>query len=190
MSEMKPREKAMLGIVIAAFVFFIAWRMGLDEALSKFVSGGDSDISSLEEKFQKNVEKLGKMYEIEREFKRVGELPAGSDEEKVRPALAFTQQVSDMCRELGFDFPPIRPQAMPIDGVDDYELINVTIKTEGTFANTISLFKKFQDRGLIFRVVNLRSVRDKDQIVANVTVARIAPVQKRESSRGRGPSRS
>lgn len=189
MSNMKPSEKLLLGIVIASFAFFIAWRMGLDEALSGLVSGGSSDVSELESRFEKNVEKLGQMYQIEREFKRVGELPANSEEEKVRPALAFTQQVSDICRELGFDFPPIRPQAMPIDGVDDYELINVTIKTEGSFASTVNLFKRFEERGLIFRQVNLRSVRDKDQIVANITVARIAPVQKRENTK-RGPSRN
>ena len=189
MNSLKPREKIILAAVIAVFLFFTAWRMGLEEVFDNLGKGGSSDVSSLEKKFYGNLEKIGQMYQIEREFRRVGEFPASSDE-KLRPALAFTQQVSDMCRNMGFEFPPIRPQAMPIDGVDDYEMINVTIKTEGTFENTVRLFKEFENKGLIFRQVDLRAIRDRDVLVATVTVARIAPVEKRNQRPKKGPTRS
>lgn len=181
MSNLKPREKMLLGLTILGFVILVAWQMGLDTVFDSAVSG-TSDTASLEGKFRSNLQELSRMYLIEREYKRIGDFPIDGDE-KLRPALAFTQQVSDICRNLGFEFQPIRPEAREIEGVDDYELINVSIKTEGTFANTIKLFKEFERRGLIFREVQLTSPRDRDVLVSRVTVARIAPVEKASTTR-------
>lgn len=176
MQNLKKSEKILLVVTAVALFVFAAWRMGLGDALAS--SGGGGDVNRLASRFEDNLEQLSRMYEIEREFKRVGEFPR-TDDANLRPALAFTQQVSDMCRNLGFDFPPIRPEVEAIEGVDDYELINVAVKTEGKFADTVKLLQTFENNGLIFREVDLKATRDRDQIVARITVARIAEKPKR-----------
>jgi hypothetical protein len=177
---MKPREKVLLVLTAVALVVFIGWRMG-GEAIFESVASGSDEVVSLEREFEDNLEAFEEMYVIERDFAQVGEFPRGSEGD-LKPALAFTQQVSEMCRDLGFEFPPIRPEVEEIEGVEDYELVNVAIRTEGTFQDTIKLLKTFHKNGLIFRDVDLQGTRDKDIVTARVTVARIAQKETRKRS--------
>lgn len=179
MGNLKPREKFLFIVTVLAIVGYAAWMFGLEEAFESITSGS-SDVSSMEKRFEDDLEALEDLYVIERDFAKVGEFPK-SDDENLRPALAFTQQVSQICADLGFDFPPIRPEVEEIEGVEDYELINVAIKTEGNFSDTVKLLKTFEQNGLIFRDVDLQSSRDREIITARITVARIAEVERRAS---------
>lgn len=180
LGNMKPREKVLMAITIIALLIFAAWQFGLEDVLDS-VTSGTSDVEVLESRFRENLKILENREEIERRYARVGEFPQ-AENENLKPALAFTQQVSQMCRDHGFDFPPIRPEVEEIEGVSGYELVNVAIKTEGKFKDTVELMKTFDSNGLIFREVDLQTSRDSDIIVARITVARIAPRAESRSS--------
>lgn len=180
MENLGQREKILLVITVIALVIFIAWNFGLESMLTSG-SAGSSDVAQQERRFNQYLDDMEDILVIESEFARVGEFPS-SDDGELRPALAFTQQVSQMCRDLGFDFPSLRPQVEPIDGIEEYELINVALKTEGSWEDTVNLLKTFEQNGLIFRELNLRSTADRPIVVATMVVARIA--EKPEQQRG------
>jgi len=175
MNNMGKREKTLLVITIVVVLVYAAWSFGVEKVFDSAFSG-NSAVASAENRFKDNLDALGDIYMIEREYRRVGDLPK-ADDKNLSPALAFTAHVSDMCKRHVFDFPPIKPDVEEIKDVDDYELVNVAVRTEGTFANTVKLLLTFEDNGLIFREVDLKSTRDKDIVTARVTVARIAEKQ-------------
>ncbi len=181
MQNMNPREKLLAVLTAVGVLFAVAWYSGLEGAISSFGAGG-SEVAALEKRFENNLKALENMYRIEREFRRIGEFPA-SEDGQLRPELAFPQQVAQICRDLGFDFPPLQADTEEIEGVEEYRLINVAVKTEGTYQDTIELLKTFNDNGLIFRDVDLTGTRDRDILVARVTVARIIEANPDRNSR-------
>ncbi len=181
MQNLEKREKILVLVTSIAVLVFVVWTFGGADLFDTIVSG-NSNVESREREFKSNLDDLKDMYIIEKQFSRVGEFPSTEDG-KLKPALAFTQHISQMCQDLGFEFPPIRPETEEIDDVEEYELINVAVKTEGNFADTVKLLKAFEEDGLIFREIDLQSARDKPIVTARVTVARIA--KKPESPRSR-----
>ncbi len=179
MNNMKPREKVLLVATIVAVIIFAAWQFGLEGVISN-VAAGDTDLERLEEEFEDNIERLEDIYLIERDFRRIGEFPV-DEEGDIRPDVAFTLYVAEICRENGFDFPPLKPEREDIEGVENYELINVAVRIEGTYDDTVRLLKTFEENSLIFREVAMTYTRDSPRVITRVTVSRIAPVQQRAS---------
>jgi len=173
LNDMPPRQKYLAMATTILVVFAIAWSMGLEESFDAMTSG-TTDVGSLQTDFEENLAVLAKMPEVEREYLRIGDIPGQAGDKNLRPALAFQQEVSDICTNLGFQFPPIVAKVEEIKGVEDYQLVKVELRTEGTFQNTVNLLKEFENRGLIFRDVDLQSARDRDNITARLILARIA----------------
>lgn len=178
MNNMKPREKALFALTAAAVAIFAIWTLFLEDSVdSGAVGGGGGDVAVLERRFQENIRALEEIYIIESEFSRIGELP-GTEEDasgrRLSAAVAFQEQVAEMCRQNGFDFPGVRTDREEIRGVEDYELINVGLTVEGPFERCMNLLKTFESAGLMFRDVTIRASRDRDQLRVDTVVARIA----------------
>jgi hypothetical protein len=170
---MKPSEKRLMYITIAAGVFFGAWNLGLDKVVDSF-GAADSGIRTLEKRFSANLDALSDYYDIESRFATVGVRADAGDRARFTPALAFQQEVFDIANAEGFSAPnTLRAEMEDIDGVERYVLLSVAIRTEGDFARTVKLLKRFEQAGMIFREVELTTSRDSDKLTARITVARI-----------------
>lgn len=178
---MNPRERAMAMISMIGILVLVAWYSGISDLFDSIFSE-NGDVAAQETVYNSYIDAFEDIYVIESQFRKIGEFPK-NEENTLKPSLAFTQQVSQICRDLGFETPPIQADTDEIEGVETYELINVALKTEGNFKDTIKLLKTFQERGMIFRDVDLKGTRDQDIVSARVTVARIAERPRRPTPR-------
>lgn len=182
MANMKPREKLLFALTVAAALIFAVWKLFLEEdnGVPAVGTGGGGDVAVLENRFYQNLRALEEIYLIESEFSAIGELPT-TDEERaggqLRPLTAFQQQVAAMARENDFPNPSIRTDREDIQGVEDYELINVGINVEGPFDRCMNLLKTFESAGLMMRELTVRASRDRDHLRVDVVVSRIAERQ-------------
>ncbi len=169
---MQKREKILFIATVICVAVFAIMKMGLEEKLDTLLAG-NSDTVALQKKFESDLDQVKEIYNIEKEFLAIGRFPLDNDN-NYRPAYAFADQVQKMCEDSGFPAPPIRPEMEEIEGVDKYELINVTVKTEGSFNDTVKLLKTFDSNGLMIREVTLSSPRNREVVDATVKVSRIA----------------
>jgi len=178
---MNAREKKLMFATVAAVVGFGVWQLGGGEALDSLDSS-TSSIQTLEREFRSNLDALADMYVIERDFSLVSLPPPDARSRDFTPALAFQQEVYDIANSVGFTTPDrLNAEVENIEGVDEYVLLSVGLRTEGTFDNVVSLLKRFEQAGMIFRDLELISTRDRDPVQVRVTIARITERPQRPS---------
>lgn len=171
---MNKREKKLMIATVAAVGIFGAWTLGLGDM---FDEAGDSTsaLRELETEFHDNLRALEDMYVVERDFRLVAVTPGDERTSDFTPAIAFQQEVYDIASAAGFSIPnTLRTEQEDIDGVDEYVLLSVAIRTNGSYNDTIDLLKKFEQAGMIFRELEITSSRDRDPVDTRVTVARIS----------------
>lgn len=176
-NSLKPSERRLAMITLALVAGFIVYQFAFTD--SEVVDAVEPvvAIEELEAEYEENVAALSDASSTLTRYERIADrLPQG--ENMNRPDLAFMDEVARLCSQMGFQFPPIDPNIEEIKGVTDYELVSVTVRTEGTFDATSRLLQAFEGNGLIFREVELRGTRDADRISTRITVARIAPAPK------------
>lgn len=178
MGNMKPREKVLFAITVAAMLLFAAWQFGLGSAFDA-MGAGNSEIARLEKRFNDNLASLKDIYVVEREYRRVGQSPTSGDDQNLAPATAFNQEVFSIAENFKVQQLNIRTRAEEIRGVEDYELISSSLTFNTNHENTVKLLKAYEDAGVIFREVSLRSILDQDRIDCSIVVARIAEAQRR-----------
>ncbi|CAN5199066.1 hypothetical protein BH09SUM1_BH09SUM1_24340 [soil metagenome] len=177
LTNMKPWERMLFGATVGAIVLYLAWSFGISGIFGALASGS-SQVKSLEKTFLSNLRSLENIYTVEKAYRNIAQAPvAGKD---VSPAIAFQNEVFDISQRMNFQFPTIHAQASEIKGVEDYQLLSVTLQVKGAFADIVKLLKAYDAAGLIFSELKLTVSRDSDQITANMVVARIAekPVKK------------
>ncbi len=180
LENMKTSEKVLMGITIVAVLGYVGWKFGLEEMLSN--SGtSDSQLVAAKEEFEENREVLGMRPLIERKFVEVEQAP--SNDRNIRPELAFQEEVTDISRRHGFTVRSIKADKEEIEGVDDYELINVEMRTEGKFDQTARLLKAFNEVGMMIRELELDTAIDRDLVETQIIVSRITEIQERSSFR-------
>ena len=182
LQNMKPRERFLMFGTIAAVVIFAAFQFGLGDLLDKAGTKGGANLGREEKLFKSNLAALESIYDVRYRYSRIGQVPSG-DNKDLPPTLAFQSEVYDISKTLGFQFPPIRATAEDIEGIDEYQLLSVGIKTQGSFEDTVKLLRSYDEAGLIFREVELRGARDRDVIDTSVVVSRIAERPVRRSTR-------
>ncbi|MBI1290397.1 hypothetical protein GC173_04045 [bacterium] len=182
LKNMKPRERMLMMGTVAAVVIFAVFQFGLLDNVGGSTGAGAGDAAREEKLFKQNLRSLESIYDVRYRYSRIGQIPSAENKE-LPPTLAFTSEVYDISQKLGFQFPPIRATAEDIEGVEDYQLLSVGIKTQGTFADTVKLLRSYEDAGLIFRDVDLRSARDRDVIESSIVVSRIAERPARRTTR-------
>ncbi len=174
LQNMKPRERYLMFGTIAAVVIFAAFQFGAGDLLEGAGSkSAGANLDREEKLFKNNLRALEGIYDVRYRYSRIGQVPSG-DNKELPPTLAFTSEVYNISKELGFQFPPIRATAEDIEGIDDYQLLSVGIKTQGSFEETVKLLRSYDAAGLIFREVELRGTRDRDVVESSLVVARIA----------------
>jgi hypothetical protein len=191
LDNMNPREKKLLYATVAAVVLFGAWQFGLGDAIggggsssgSPASASGAASVEREERLFRNNLQTLQDLYEVNFRYSRIGSVP-GADRPDLPPRLAFTQEVYDISQKLGFQFPALRANGEDIEGVDEYELLSVAVRTNGSFKDTVALLRAYDEAGFIFRELDLRASRDRDIIETTVVVARIAERPQRRTTTG------
>lgn len=180
---MNAREKKLMYATIAAVGIFAAWQFGAAEAVEG-LDASNSGITRLERDFEKNLRALEDMYIVERDFRMVAVPASDGRSRDFTPALAFQQEVFDIANSLGFSFPDrLSAEMENIDGVEEYVLLSVAIRTDGAFKDVVQLLKRFEQEGMIFRDLELLSNLDRDPVGVRVTVARITERPQRPGSR-------
>lgn len=180
------RERALVfltAIVLLAGVWYATQGDAEEEVATPAV-----DMDVLAADYEEYLGKIKGGAETLREWKTLADsLPPAETGE--RADLAFSNQLAQLCRDSGFANTPIdAPKIEPIKNVKDYELISARVSAEGTWVDIVKLMHLFENRGLIFREMDLKGSRDQDSVRATFTVSRIAPVPKetrRRPTRGR-----
>lgn len=188
LGNLKPRERNLVYATTVVVVLGIGLHF-TEEGGDDLGLGDGSDASALEIKFEDYRAQLERAPEILRDYNQLeARLPRSEDGQ--RADLAFSNQLSQLCTDSGFAYPPIdatRISAIP--DVEDYELLSATVRTEGSFEDTARLVRIFQNNGLILREMELNGTRDRDMLRARFTVSRIAPVPQEDIERRRRTAR-
>jgi len=162
-------------LTVAALIGGMIYSFGLGDFFDQFTSQTDQ-LDVAEKEYVEAIETLQEAPEIEKRYHEIeSQVPTSAGGKRID--MAFTEEVVSLCRTLGITVPRLEPaQYEEIEGVEDYEFITVELRTEGNLDTMVKLLKAFQERGLLFREVDLRNTQDSDLINARVILARMAPV--------------
>jgi hypothetical protein len=171
------RERMLLIVTGTVICAAIVYRFGIGSIYESLRSSSEQ-LGTVEKTYQRYVKQLDQRDRIERAYGEIeDQFPKrdpGHD-----PAHQFSEEVDALCSQLGFANPNIEPaKERPIEDVEDYRFILLTIKTEGDFASVVRLLKGFDSKSLLIRELTLNSYLDQDRLRIAVTVARIVKAEK------------
>ncbi len=186
------REKLLGGAIITIlggwlfgnYVVYNAWQA---------VTSRSQKLATVKETYEENVSRLKKGAAIRSEYAElVGNQGQTSPDVQKDPQKEFSEFISDLCRRLGFTYPRIEPpKTEPIQGVDDYSFITLTVSTQGTRESVANMMKGFDKEAVLIRDLTLRTFLDSPQMDVSITVARlvqISPDKRRTGSDKKTPS--
>ncbi len=186
---MSRRERIILGITIAVAVvgalFFV------HDKFAKSDEGSEGGVANAQRTFEDSFRKLQDGPAIRQAYEVVNtQLPERLPNRT--PEATFSDEVTRLLKERGWPTPTVKPaRPSPIPDVDDYYYIDLEVSVAGRLAEIINLMIEFKNTGLLIKAfdVDKRSM-DRDEVMLNVTVARLAKMdeekRKKLSSQRRG----
>ena len=160
-------------VIVGVFVCAaIVYKFGIIRVYEGFRFSAEQ-LRTVEKTYQLYVRQMEQRERIERAYREIeDQLP--KREPGRNPAHQFSEEVDTLCSQLGFANPTIEPaKEKPIEDVEDYRFILLTVKTEGDFRSITRLLKGFDNKSLLIRELALNSYLDRDRVRVAVTVARI-----------------
>ena len=170
--KISGREKMLLVVTCVIVCAVIVYKFGINR-IYEGLRFSTEQLQSAENTYQRYVRQMEHRKRIEREYNEIeDQFPtpeAGRD-----PAHQFSEEIDMLCSQLGFANPTIEPaKEKPIEDVEDYRFILLTVKTEGDFSSITRMLKGFDNKSLLIRELALNNYPDKDRVRVAVTVARI-----------------
>lgn len=177
--KISGREKFLL-LVASVFVFAgLVYKFGIRYAYEG-VRSSVEQLGTVENTYQRYVHQMERRDRVERDYGEIEDQFPKRDP-GTNPAHQFSEEVDALCSQLGFANPTIEPaKEKPIEDVEDYRFILLTVRTEGNFSSITRLLKGFDSKSLLIRELTLTSYQDEDRINVAVTVARIVKAEEVE----------
>ncbi len=170
--KISSRERILLVIVGVFVCAAIVYKFGITRVYEGFRSSAEQ-LRTVEKTYQRYVRQMEQRERIERAYSDI-EDQFPKREPGRNQAHQFSEEVDTLCSQLGFANPTIEPtKERPIEDVEDYRFILLTVKTEGDFRSITKLLKGFDSKSLLIRELTLNSYLDRDRVRVAVTVARI-----------------
>ena len=170
---MNKREK-ILGIVIV--VILAGWVVTKYGVFSIFgtISTTRGELVSERKTFDKYVDQLERSDFIEKKYAQIVGRRDSSDRAGDDPGKAFSEFVSSLCKRLGFEYPRIEPPKIePIEGVDDYSFITLTVNTQGELKSISKLLKGVDRESVLIRSLSIDKRLDNPVLDLTINVARL-----------------
>jgi len=176
---MNPRERNLFMITVIAIGVYVIYSLagGEDVAAEEYSAGDIATLESQNAALVKNVEEAPRIYQ---QYSQLVGLGGGSNAgapgaggEEVRADFVFHDEVDQWCRAAGFDNPRLEKAVTDIEDVDDYQLIEVTVRVDGDLDRVSRLLKEFDKRGLIIRQVDISVSSRGERLTLIVRVARL-----------------
>lgn len=104
------------------------------------------------------------------------------------PEATFSDELTRMMKEQGWERPKIRPpQTTEIPEVDDYYYIDLEVQVTGELQEALNLLSAFQNKGLLIKAFDITNTNPDQQVVSmDVTVSRLARIDDAGRRRLRG----
>ncbi len=170
--KISGRERILMVVVGVFMCAAIVYKFGITRVYEGFRFSTEQ-LQTVEKTYQRYVRQMEQRERIERAYTEI-EDQFPKHEPGRNPAHQFSEEVDTLCSQLGFANPTIEPaKEKPIENVEDYRFILLTVKTEGDFRSITKLLKGFDSKSLLIRELALISYLDRDRIRVAVTVARI-----------------
>lgn len=170
--KISGRERILMVVVGVLVCAAIVYKFGITRVYEGFRFSAEQ-LHTVEKTYQRYVRQMEQRERIERAYTEIEDQFPKHDPGR-NPAHQFSEEVDALCSQLGFANPTIEPaKEKPIENVEDYRFILLTVKTEGDFRSIIKLLKGFDSKSLLIRQLTLTSYLDRDRIRVAVTVARI-----------------
>ncbi|MCB2154242.1 hypothetical protein KQI84_05100 [bacterium] len=174
---MNQREKVLMIATIVAILVYVGWQFGGVSDLFDQTAPTSAEVEDLENEWNQRKSELIDAPRVTIEYRdMIGEEreDVGPNGERLRPDLRFQQEVASWARKHGFPSPNISKDIEDIRDVEEYQLVLVTLDfREASFRQVADLMKEFDQRGLIFEEVELRSSRRAGTLGGRITVARL-----------------
>lgn len=172
---MKKSEKILAGITgIVVLIYLVLTFTGGTESTAVT----SAEIEQLQDDYQQRIEQIKLADTISQQyFDIVGESSlesAPTDGKTFRPDIDFLDEVKRWCTEEGFNDPKFDSKTDPIKNVDDYLLVNVTVRIDGgSLSRLAKLLKKFEANGLILKEVDLTTRLDRRDVDSEIVIGKI-----------------
>lgn len=177
--NLKPRERVLFGLTLAAVFGFLVYQFGLGGILDEF-SDRAGKLQTEETEHTEAWETIKTGGDIVVRYSRVAGQLQGADS-RLRPAQQFTEEVNEFCRSLGITNPRIDPvETQAIEGVEDYEYLILVLRTEGNLQTAMQLLKAFESKKLLFQGVELSGGRDRENVEIKLKISRLVSISEKE----------
>lgn len=185
--NLSKRERILGGLIL---ILLLGWLIGEYGVLQIYrdLSSSSTELNKEKAKYEDYLAKMKKSKRIQKVYwDIVGKdsntgLAGGED-----PKKAFSEFVADLCRRLGFSYPRIEPAKVePIEGVNDYSFITLTVTSQGNLETVSKLLKGFEREAVLIRELEINSHLDSTRTDVSITVARMVQTggeKKEETSR-------
>lgn len=174
---MKRSEQMLLGVTAVAVVGYLVMEFGGLGAMFAGDGTGVGNAAALRADYDDMAAQLAEAPDIYKDFADVvgTETTAPtSPEMKSRPDLFFQNEVTKLCRDVGFGQPDVNKSVEDIPDVDEYQMVLATVRIQdGDLPRIASLLKNFESRGLILSEVQIRASRDSARLDSTITVGKL-----------------
>ena len=182
---LNDREQKILYLTIAIVAGAVLW-WGASPIWESYTQL-TADLEAARSKFRSNQSVLRRADQIREEFVRVEEQFPDVEEGRA-PDFAFSEDVADAVASIlpGEKRPEIsRVTSVPIDNVDDYEFLNLTMTVTGEYEKLAQLLKGFDQKGFLVKSITLdHSNPDKPDLSLDITLARIVKIEEVKDTGG------
>lgn len=184
---MKTREKMLLGGTVAVLAIFVVIRFGVLD-LSGFSLEGlaatEEDLVLAREDYRETRDHLNREDAIVAEYQRKVRERLQEEESRKDPRAALTEDVVDMCKEIGVELNRIEPaEVEEIEGVDDYEFITINVQYNKAWPQVVELLKAFDANWFLIKELKIISPIDRRNMNVDIRLARVVRISEEEKAR-------
>jgi len=188
--KISKREKTFAIITAIIVIFAICYRYS-GSILSKTLMGHGAILSQKEKLFESYKKSIRRRESIEKEYDEiVGTYTGSSQNQFKKEEDIFSENVAKICKEMNNPYPTISQSTdNPLEGVDNYKEITLTVSVSNNYENVIKLLKRFNTSSYLIKNLTLRCPTNKTILEFDITLSKIVKTDVSEQKEKRKAAR-
>jgi len=164
------RERVLLGLTVGVAVLWLSYHLGLKDVVSS-LQRNHEDLQQAQLNYEDYIDYVeGKEARVMREFAKL-EKSYGMGEQDQKEFTAQTERTLKAYGLMGLRMDP--PDHEPIEGLEDYGYLNLTLGCDGDTTQIAQLLTYFDQRAILVRELKLAGKVDSPIIHADVTISQL-----------------
>jgi len=188
--KISKREKIIFIITVIVALLALFYTYGWNIFSKTFITGS-SELSQKEKQYETYKKRIGKRELIEKEYDKIVGEYTGSPMNKFRKEEdIFSEDVAKICKEMNNPYPDISKSTdNPLEGVDNYKEITLTVSVNNNYENVMQLLKRFNKSSYLIKNLTIRCPTNKTILEFDIALSKIVKVDSSEQREKRKAAR-